>query len=523
MVGTRGKGGAWVLAAMVFAVGMTFIDQTIVSIAIPDLEQDLDLSETGVQWVVNAYLLALSATFALGGRLADTMGSRKMVTIGVATFATASALCGLTPAASYAEAWIVVFRAIQGVGAAMMIPAALALVIGSFEVHKRGQALAIFFGITGALTSIGPLAGGYLTAIDWRAIFWVNIPIAIIALILIAYSKPSDTRRPAPIDVPGALLVTGGMALSVLGLQQSSVWGWGSWLTIGSIVIGSLLLVLFVLRELKVEDPLLRLRIFTDRAFSSQNVVLFILSFGFIPLFFFTSTYAQLSLGESPANAGLYILTFFIGFAVAAQVGGRILDKVGARPAVVAGGAIAAVGFYLWGNSLTDLSWSAQTPWIIMSGFGMGMVLAPSNTDAINRAPATSYGEATGITQTVRNYGASLGMAVLGTILITQNRLNLEGKLGDVGIPKAVADRIASQVVGGGGPRGGPSGANGEKVFEVIQNAYAASTSTVFYVIAGAMAVMFLFSLIFVPRGRAPEKVADDAFESPAEVESETA
>ncbi|MFM9045806.1 MAG: MFS transporter, partial [Solirubrobacterales bacterium] len=311
-------------------------------------------------------------------------------------------------------------------------------------------------------------------------------------------------------------------ALSVLGLQQSSVWGWGSWMTIGSIVVGSLLLVAFVLRELKVEDPLLRIRIFTDRAFSSQNVVLFILSFGFIPLFFFTSTYAQLSLGESPSNAGLYILTFFIGFAIAAQVGGRILDKVGARPAVVAGGAIAAVGFYLWGRSLTDLSWSAQTPWIIMSGFGMGMVLAPSNTDAINRAPATSYGEATGITQTVRNYGASLGMAVLGTILITQNRLNLEDKLGGIGVPKAVADRIASQVVGGGGPEGGPSGANGEKVFEAIQNAYAASTSTVFYVIAGAMAVMFLFSLVFVPKGRAPEKVADDAFESPAEAEAES-
>ena len=180
---------------------------------------------------------------------------------------------------------------------------------------------------------------------------------------------------------------------------------------------------------------------------------------------------------------------------------------------MVAGGAIAAAGFFLWANSLPDLSWSSQTPWIILSGFGMGLVLAPSNTDAINRAPSSSYGEATGITQTVRNYGASLGMAILGTILITQNRLNLEGKLGDIGIPKAVADRIASQVVGGGGPRGGPSGADGEKVFAAIQNAYAASTSTVFYVIAGVMALMFLFSLIFVPKGRAPEKVAEDAFE----------
>lgn len=498
---------------MVFAVGMTFIDQTIVSIAIPDIEQDLRLSETGIQWIVNAYLLALSATFALGGRLADTLGSRKMVTLGVITFAASSALCGLTPDDSLAEAWIIFFRALQGVGAAMMIPAALALVIGSFEVHKRGQALAIFFGVTGALTSIGPIAGGYLTTIDWRAIFWVNVPIAIIALVLIAYSKPSEKKNPAPLDIPGALLVTAGMAFSVLGLQQSSVWGWGSWMTIGSIVLGTALIAIFVMRELKVANPLLRVRIFTDRAFASQNVVLFLLSFGFIPLFFFTSTYAQLSLGQSPQNAGLYILTFFIGFAIAAQMGGRILDKIGARPAVVAGGAIAAVGFFLWAGSLPDLSWSQQTPWIILSGFGMGLVLAPANTDAINRAPSTSYGEATGITQTVRNYGASLGLAILGTILIARNKIDLEGRLGGMGIPKAEADRIAAEVAGGGGPRGGPSGANGQQIFEAIQNAYAASTSTVFYVIAGVMALMFVFSLVFVPKGRAPEKVADDAFE----------
>ena len=511
--------GNWVLAAMVFAVGMTFIDQTIVSIAIPDIERDLQLSETGIQWVVNAYLLALAATFALGGRLADTLGSRRLVTAGVILFATSSALCGLTPDNSLAEAWLIVFRATQGIGAALMIPAALALVISSYEVSERGQKLAIFFAITGALTSVGPIAGGYLTTIDWRAIFWVNIPIALIALALIAYSKPSDSRTPARLDLTGAILITGGMAFSVLGLQQSSNWGWSSPETIGSLVLGTALIGLFVAHELRSGEPLLRIRIFTDRAFAADNIVLFLLMIGFIPLFFFASTYAQLSLGQSAANAGLYILTFFIGFAIASQIAGRVLDKVGARPAIVVGSAISAVGFYLWAGSLTDLSVSAQTAWIILSGFGMGLVLTPANTDAINRAPKTSYGEATGITQTVRNYGASLGLAILGTILITQNRINLEEKLGTVGLPKAEIDRIASDVVGGGGPRGGPSsgGSGGGEVFEAIQNAYAASTSTVFYVIAGVMAVMFLFALVAVPKGKAPENVPDDSFESPAD------
>jgi MFS family permease len=204
-----------VLVAMIFAVAMTFIDQTIVAIAVPELQKDLSLSSTGVQWVVNGYLLALSALFAFGGRLADIAGHRRMVVIGVVAFAAASALCGATPSGDLAEAWIIFWRVVQGGAAAVMFPAALAIVVASFPVGERGKAMAIFFAVTGGLTSIGPLAGGYLTAIDWRAIFWVNIPVAIIALVLTARSKPSDERHPAPLDFRGAVLISGGMGLAV--------------------------------------------------------------------------------------------------------------------------------------------------------------------------------------------------------------------------------------------------------------------------------------------------------------------
>ncbi len=169
---------------MIFAVAMMFIDQTIVAIAAPDLQKDLGLSETGVQWIINGYLLSLAALFAFGGRLADIAGHRTMVILGVIIFATASALCGATPTGSAAETWLIVFRVIQGAGAAIMFPAALAIVIDAFPIATRGKALAAFFGITGGLTAIGPLAGGYLTEITWRAIFWVNIPVALIALFL---------------------------------------------------------------------------------------------------------------------------------------------------------------------------------------------------------------------------------------------------------------------------------------------------------------------------------------------------
>src|ERR687892_1089626 len=171
-----------VLVAMIFAVAMTFIDQTIVAIAVPELQKDLSLSSTGVQWIVNGYLLSLSALFALGGRLSDMLGHRRMVTIGVVVFATASALCGATPEDGIAETWIIVCRVLQGAGAARMFPAALAIVIGSFPLHERGRAMAIFFAVAGGLTSIGPIAGGHLTQVAWLPVFWGHLPVAIIPL-----------------------------------------------------------------------------------------------------------------------------------------------------------------------------------------------------------------------------------------------------------------------------------------------------------------------------------------------------
>src|SRR5579884_2996295 len=162
-----------VLTAMVFAVAMTFIDQTIVAIAIPSLQRNLSLSATGSQWIINGYLLSLSALFAFGGRLGDVLGRRRMVLIGVVGFAIASACCGATPKGSFAEAWIIAFRVIQGAMAALMFPAAVAIVVASFPLRERGRATAIFFGVSGGLTAIGPLLGGYLTQWTWRAIFWI--------------------------------------------------------------------------------------------------------------------------------------------------------------------------------------------------------------------------------------------------------------------------------------------------------------------------------------------------------------
>ena len=425
---------------MIFAVSMMFIDQTIVSIAAPQIQRELGLTSTGVQWAVNAYLLSLAALFAFGGRLADTVGHRKMVIIGVIVFAAASALCGLTPKGSYAEAWLVTFRAVQGAGGALMFPAALAIVVQTFPLHQRGKALALFFGIAGGLTAVGPTLGGFLTQWTWRAIFWVNIPIAIISLVLIAVSHPATAYRPARMDYRGLALIASGVALSVFGFQQSENWGWSSPATWACIIGGLALLVVFYVVELHTESPLMEVRIFEIRPFRMENLVLGISTLVFIPTFFFASEYAQIGLGKSASQASLVLLYYFLGFVVAAQIGGRMLDRVGAKRPVVLGCVLAAVGYALWAGKVTQLSLGSQVWFIVLAGAGMGLMLGPSSTDAVNRASRLSYGEATGITQTVRNYTASLGLAILGTLLITEMKTRTASSLEAQGVPSGEGD-----------------------------------------------------------------------------------
>jgi EmrB/QacA subfamily drug resistance transporter len=491
-----------VLAAMVFAVATMFIDQTIVAIAIPDVQKDLGLSATGSQWVINGYLLALSATFALGGKLGDVLGRRRMVVVGVIGFGVASAFCGFTPTGGVAQAWIITFRFLQGVAAALLLPAAIAIVMGSFEVGERGKAMAIFSAVTGAVTALGPIAGGFLTQWTWRSIFWINIPICVISLILIHRAKPEDARTPGKLDYVGSALIIGAIGLIVLGLQQSGVWGWGNPATWGTIAGGGVLGVGFVAWELREKEPLLRLRVFRDRGFSANNVILALMSVVFVPFFFFASVYSQAALGLSASETGLYMFYFFIGFIITAQIGGRVLDARGAKPAVLVGAALGAVGFYLLSTRLTHLSLSAQWYYIVLAGGGLGLILGPANTDAINRAPRNTYGEVSGIVQTSRNVGASVGLAVLGALLIVQNRIHVTAALIKGGVSPPAARHLAGSLLSSSSSGSGGAGPS-KAVLHNVQLAVAYSTQDVFHVMAAVLAATFVVAVVWLPWGRA--------------------
>jgi len=501
------------LAAMVFAVAMTFIDQTIVSIAVPDISGELGISASAIQWVINGYLLSLSAFFAFGGRLADILGHRRMVLIGVTIFAVSSALCGATPTGDAAEAWLIIFRVIQGFGAALLFPAALAIVVAAFPLRQRGRALAIFFGISGGLTAIGPILGGWLTQYTWRAIFWVNVPVAIIAIVLTWLARVNPAHRREKLDWRGAGLIVAGMALSVLGLQQASSWGWDSWRTWLCIAAGFAILVIFVLFELRVESPLIKVRIFRDRAFTIDNAVLFFGLMAFVPLFFFASVYSQVSLGQSASGAGLYLLIFFGGFVVAAQIGGRMLDQGGARRPVILGCVLGTIGFAFWARSLTTLSEGSQWYWIILSGAGIGFFLGPASTDAVNRAINASYGEVTGITQTLRNYGSSLSLAILGTVLLQVGRDKITTSLTGLGVPSADATTAANSLMSSSGASDAASAippSMREAAFAAIQRDYAEASQVVFYGMAVALFVALCFAL-FHPGGKVEHESTEPA------------
>jgi MFS family permease len=261
-------------------------------------------------------------------------------------------------------------------------------------------------------------------------------------------------------------------------------------------VVGLALLVVFYFVEVRTEPPLMRVSIFRIRPFLVENMVLGITNLVFIPVFFFGSEYAQISLGKSSSQAGVILLYFFIGFVIAAQIGGRMLDRIGAKRPVTIGCVLGAVGYFLWAQHVTSLSFSAQQWYIVLAGAGMGFMLGPSSTDAVNRASRLSYGEATGITQTVRNYAASMGLAILGTILVSDMRNRLTTSLISLGVPSSRASAEAaalSQSHGGSG-----SVASIPHFFRVD---FAASTQTVLYVMAAIMAVAAIVAILGLRAG----------------------
>lgn len=428
-----------VLVAMTGSLSMVTLDQTVVTVALPSMATELALSVTGQQWVVNAYVLAMAALVAVGGKLGDRIGGVTTFQAGVALFFLASAGCGLAPAGDLGEAWIITFRALQGVGAALMMPVSAAIVIGAFGVAERGKAMAIYAGISQLFLAVGPLLGGVLTqTVSWRAVFWLNVPVGIAALVLVHVARPDNAKgQPTSIRAGAVALLVGGVASTVLALQQASRWGWGSPATLIVLVAGVGLTTWFVLSQLRATEPLVDVRLFAKRAFSGDLIVAGLVQFGLLPVVLFSSLYLQDLLGFSPIRTGLAVLPFILPITLGAQIGGRWFDRSGVRPPVLAALLIAFLGLVVWTIALPHLSYTAQLPGMVLTGFGLGLMISPTNTDALSRVTAAERSQASGLLQTIRQLGGTFGVAIIGAIV-----LGIEHRGTRTDTPQDAADAI---------------------------------------------------------------------------------
>jgi MFS family permease len=299
------------------------------------------------------------------------------------------------------------------------------LVLDAFPGNERGKGISVFFIVAGLFTAIGPVAGSYLTQFwTWRAIFWINVPVALLSLFEFRNARLNDVKRPFRLDVRGAVLIVVGMALTVLGIQQSTEWGWDSPATLGSIVVGVLVLAYFVVVERRTEDPLIDVNaLLANRPFAVDNLLTFLVFAPWLAVFFFGSVYFQVAVHQEPTQAGYSILTMFYSFFVASRVGGAWFDKDGAKKPVSIGFLLGGIGMVVWGGNLSELSQSATLWGMLITGAGFGLVFSPLNTDALNRLPDSLRGQGSGVTQTFRNFGSAIGMAIMGSIVASATDL----------------------------------------------------------------------------------------------------
>jgi EmrB/QacA subfamily drug resistance transporter len=414
----RGSANPWIVLVLIcLAQFMVVLDATITNVALPSIQADLHMTESNLQWVVNAYALLFGGFLLLGGRAGDLIGRKRIFLVGVALFTLASLLCGL----AQSEAWLIVARGIQGLGAALVSPAALSIVTTTFrEGAERTKPMSVWAAIAVGGGAIGLVLGGLLTEkLSWPWIFFVNVPVGIVAFILsfriVPESKDEEMHR--SFDVAGATTVTGGLIALVYGIVRSSSSGWGSAEVLGFLGLAAVLLGAFLFIERRSAEPLVRLSIFSVRTVRGANVAMFVVAAGLFAQFFFNTLYVQRVLGYSPLEAGVAFLPFTAGIIIGAGLSQALLPKVGARELPVIGLALATLGMLLFlrltpdGAYLTDL-----LPGIILASIGMGLTFVPVTLIATSGIPDGDAGLASGLFNTSQQIGGALGLAVLSTI-----------------------------------------------------------------------------------------------------------
>jgi EmrB/QacA subfamily drug resistance transporter len=415
----------WALGAMCFALFMIMLDNTVVNVALPSIQRSLGASTASLEWTVNAYTLSFAVLLVTGGRLGDLFGRRKLFLAGVVIFAGASAAIGFSPS----DTWLVAFRAVQGAGAALMMPATLSIITNAFPAAERGRAIGTWAGVSALALAIGPVLGGFLVEnVSWQSIFFLNLPVAVAAVFvtLFAVTESRDETVERTVDVPGVLTLTVGLAALVLSLVEGNDWHWGSTREIALFIVAALGLSAFAYVETHRRVPMVDFRFFRSRTFLGANIVAFIVSFAMLAMFFFLALYMQNIRGYSPLQAGVRFLPSTLMIVLIAPIAGRLADRVGPRP-LMTFGLLCVSGSLFWQSNLTiDSAYTALLPGFVLMGIGMAFVMSPMSTAAMNSVEVTKAGVASGILSMSRMVGGTFGVAVLGALVATLGRSRID-------------------------------------------------------------------------------------------------
>ena len=478
--------GPWVLAATIIGSAMAFIDGTVVNVALPEIQARLGATAVDAQWIVESYALFLAALILVGGSLGDHYGRKRIFSLGIALFAASSVWCGLAGSPE----GLIVARAVQGVGGALLVPGSLAIISASFEEERRGRAIGTWSGFSGITAAIGPVLGGYLVEnVSWRAAFLINVPLAIVVLWIVyrhvPESRDPDARR---LDVPGAVLATVGLGGVVFGLIESQSNGFADPLVLASLVLGVAALGAFVFVERHSPEPMMPLTLFRSRNFSGANLLTLFLYAGLGgALYFLPFNLIQVH-GYSATAAGSAFLPFIVITFVMSRWAGGLVTRYGARLPLVVGPTITAAGFVLFALPGTEGSyWTTFFPAVLLLGFGMSLVIAPLTTTALNSVSGRHAGLASGVNNAVSRTASLLAIPVLGIFVVFTFSAALDAGTARLDLPQGAQQHLEAEKVDLGGAEvpGGLEAGTASAVERAIDGAFVAAFRVAMFVAAG--------------------------------------